>query len=155
MNQDDLIGPFTLDADAEVNALKAQLAQAHEAYRVVNEARVLVEQQYTALVQENATLRQRVGELEKQVTWYQQNEWTILQKLDGLERALDRLPKVEGGREIRVIESPSITPQNTEYYYCVEADLDEGQTWDLGTFDTYEEAEAYAALLQARKELGG
>lgn len=74
-------------------------------------------------------------------------------KLATLTEAVGKLPLVEKGREIRVIESPSITPQNTEYYYCVEADLDEGQTWDLGTFDTREEAEAYAALLRLHQEM--
>jgi hypothetical protein len=69
-----------------------------------------------------------------------------------LVKLVEALPKVDTGREIRVIESLSITPQNMEMYYYVEADIDDdGQTWDLGQFDTCEEAEAYKALLTWRQ----
>lgn len=157
---DAYVGVFNeLAALREQQALghKAQLAQAHEAYRVVNEARVLVEQQYTALEQERGRLVKENQALEDQndklgdelaqaderlITIYEAlgDVRDMREQLATLTEAVKALPKVEG--EIIVSQPPH------SFYHVVQQELSE-----CGAFLSREHAEAYAALLRLRQEM--
>jgi hypothetical protein len=93
-----------------------------------------------SLERENATLRQRVGELERASRIWEQTAKQMEANYEAYGAFIQALPKVEG--EIRVGQ-----PQHS-FYYVVQDPMNE-----CGAFLSQERARAYAALLRLRQAM--